>query len=453
MNLSAWQLPAEEQEARANVWPIIKAALAAVDPGEAVRRQVQRSGATLRIGDRTYQLDDYKRVLVIGGGKAGVPMAAALAEILQDRLADGLVVVKRGHVLAERIGAVEVVEAGHPLPDEAGVQGAGRMVSLLEGASEGDLVICVISGGGSALMTLPVQGISLADLRALTGKLLACGATIGEINAVRKHCSRIKGGQLARLASPATLLSLILSDVVGNPLDVIASGPTVPDPTTYDDAYRVLEKYGVVKEVPASIVEHLQAGMAGRILETPKPGDSAFARVQNLIVGSNELAAQAAMEEAERLGFKAMVLSTFIEGEAREVAKVFAGLAKGMAWHDQPLAPPACLVAGGETTVTLRGQGKGGRNQELALAAALALEGWEKVMVVSLATDGNDGPTEAAGAFASGTTVARGQALGLSAQAHLENNDSYAFFAALGDLVLTGPTNTNVNDLIFTFAF
>jgi glycerate 2-kinase len=448
-------LPAAERGWRKRVWPILQAALDAVEPQEAVRRHLRREGSRLHVGDQVYDLDFYRRVLVIGGGKAGAPMAAALNDILGERITGGLVVVKRGHTLTDEQppGTVEIVEAGHPVPDEAGAGGAGRMVSLLDGLDERSLVLCVISGGGSALMTLPVQGISLADSQKLTEQLLRCGATINEMNALRKHCSQLKGGQLARLAQPARLVSLILSDVVGNPLDVIASGPTAPDTTTYDDAYGVLEKYGVVDEVPASIVKHLQAGVRGDIAETPKAGDPVFERVQNLIVGSNELAAEAALQEAQRRGFAAMLLSTYVEGEAREVARVFAGLAKGMARYGHPLKPPACIIAGGETTVTIRGRGKGGRNQELALAAALALAGWEKVAVVSLATDGNDGPTDAAGAFASGATVRRGEEAGLNAGEYLAHNDSYHFFAPLGDLIITGPTNTNVNDLIFTFAF
>jgi glycerate 2-kinase len=449
------QLPTEEREWRERLWPILQAALDAVEPQEALRRHLRREGSRLYIGDQVYDLDFYRRVLVIGGGKAGAPMAAALNDILGERITGGLVVVRRGHILAGKqpAGVVEIVEAGHPVPDGAGMRGAGRMASLLGGLDECSLVLCVISGGGSALMALPARGISLADLQKLTELLLRCGATINEMNAVRKHCSQLKGGQLARLAQPAQLVSLILSDVVGNPLDVIASGPTVPDTATYDDAYGVLEKYGVVGEVPASIIEHLRAGARGEIAETPKAGDPAFARVQNLIVGSNELAAEAAAQEARRRKFAAMLLSTYIEGEAREVGRVFAGLAKGMARHGHPLSPPACIVAGGETTVTIRGRGKGGRNQELALAAALGLAGWEKVALVSLATDGNDGPTDAAGAFANGTTVRRGEEAGLNAGEHLADNDSYNFFAPLGDLIITGPTNTNVNDLVFTFAF
>ena len=443
-----------DREKRELIAAIQRAALAAVDPAEAVRRNVRREGDELRIGERTYHLDEYERIFVVGGGKASAPMAAALAEILGHRLTGGLINVKHGYTLAEgELEGIEFVEAGHPTPDEAGLRGAQRIAKMLEGLTEKDLVICVISGGGSALLTLPAPGISLADVQQLTEALLRCGATINEINAVRKHISRLKGGNLARLAHPAQVVSLILSDVVGSPLDVIASGPTVPDTTTFRDAYGVLEKYGLLDKVPAPIVERLRAGMEGKIEETPKEGDQVFERVYNLVVGDNAIAAQAAVAKAQELGLKALLLSTYVEGEAKEVAKVFAALGKEIARHGRPLARPACLVAGGETTVTIRGKGKGGRNQELALSAALAIEGWEDVYVVGLATDGTDGPTDAAGAIATGSTVARARELGLDAEAYLADNDSYHFFQALGDLIVTGPTNTNVNDLIFVFVF
>ena len=442
-------------ERREIVEAIQAAALAAVEPGEAVRRAVRRQEDFLFVGQRRYDLTDYDRVWIAGGGKAGAPMAAALWGLLSERVAGGVVNVKVGHLLSpgQTCGPVTLVEAGHPTPDEAGQSGATHIVETLSDLTARDLALVVISGGGSALMPLPAEGVTLADKQAITGALLRCGATIGEINAVRKHLSALKGGQLARLAGPATVVSLILSDVVGNPLDVIASGPTVPDTSTFPDAWHVLEKYDLLDGAPPSVVARLRAGQDGKIPDTPKPGDPAFERVQTVIIGSNEIAAQAAVAKARELGLNSLLLSTFIEGEAREVAKVFAGIGKGMARHGWPLSPPACLVAGGETTVTIRGQGKGGRNQELALAAALAIEGWDDLCVVGLATDGTDGPTDAAGAVAWGDTVARARALGLDAETYLANNDSYHFWTALGDLIVTGPTNTNVNDLIFVFAF
>ena len=447
----------KNESRRKSIAAIQAAALAAVAPDAAVKRQFYLEGDVLRVGGRFYPLADYDRIFVVGGGKAGAPMAAAVEEVLGERITAGAVNVKHGYTLAaaarKPASRIQIVEAGHPVPDEAGRQGAEHITQMLTGLGERDLVLVLISGGGSALLTLPSPGISLSDVQTLTGILLRCGATINEINTVRKHISQIKGGQLARLAYPATVVALILSDVVGNPLDVIASGPTVPDPTTFAEAWAVLERYGIVDEIPDSIVSRLQAGLAGQVPETPKASDPVFTRVQNVIVGSNEIAAQAAVDEAREQGFNALLLSTYIEGEAREVARVFAGIAKGMVRHGWPLKPPACLVAGGETTVTIRGRGKGGRNQELALAAALAIDGWQNVAVVGLATDGTDGPTDAAGAIAWGDTVTRARARGLDAAAYLANNDAYHFFQTLGDLIITGPTNTNVNDLIFVFAF
>jgi glycerate 2-kinase len=449
------QLSDTERKRREQVWDIMSAALAAVDPAQAIRQNVSLEGDSLRIGQRSYDLSGYERIFVAGGGKAGSPMVAAIEEILGQRVTTGLVNVKHGYLPPEGadVQRVEIVQAGHPTPDEAGRRGAERMVEMLSSLTEKDLVICLISGGGSALMTLPQPTISLADVQALTGALLRCGATINEINAVRKHISRIKGGQLARLIHPAQVVSLILSDVVGNPLDVIASGPTVPDTTAFTQAYGVLQKYDLLDKVPTSIVEHLAAGVAGKIAETPKEGEAVFATVYNLIVGSNEIAAQAALNRAQELGFNTQLLSTYVEGEAREVAKVLAAIAKEMAQSGQPIPRPACLVVGGETTVTITGEGKGGRNQEMALAAALAIEGWEDVMVVTLATDGTDGPTDAAGGVATGETVAWARELGLDPEEYLANNDSYHFLEALGELIVTGPTNTNVNDLAFVFAF
>jgi len=300
---------------------------------------------------------------------------------------------------------------------------------------------------------LPVEGITLADVQRLTDALLRCGATINELNAVRKHLDRVKGGGLARLAHPATIVSLILSDVVGNPLDVIASGPTAPDSSTFAQAWGVLEKYGVVDQSPRAIVEHLRRGAAGLIPDTPKVGDPVFAATHNLVIGSNQVAARAAVAKAQELGFHTLLLSTYVQGEAREVGQVFAAIARQMADTGEPLPRPGLVVAGGETTVTVRGAGRGGRNQELALAAALSLEGLSDVAVVTLATDGSDGPTDAAGALADGTTVQRARSRGLDPTRYLADNDSYSFFQALGDLLITGPTNTNVNDLTFVFAF
>ncbi len=432
---------------RARMLRVLEAALIAADPVEAIRRAVQRDGDLLRVDGRVYDLREFRRVLVIGGGKAGGAMAQAVEDLLGDRITAGRVIVKTDHLAPTQL--IRLTEAGHPVPDQAGVDGTRAMVELLRDTVSDDLVICLISGGGSALMTLPVEGVSLDDIRAVTGALLASGAPIQAINAVRKHLSQVNGGQLARLAAPAAVIALILSDVVGSPLDVIASGPTVADPTTFADAQAIVARYGIADDLPAAVREHLAAGAAGRVPDTVKAGDPALARVQNVIVADNARAVEAAQAEAEALGFHTLLLSTYVEGEAREVARVVAALAKEIAVADRPVPRPACLLMGGETTVTLRpGHGRGGRNQELALAAALAIDGWAGVEIASLATDGTDGPTDSAGGLVNGSTVARGWALGRSALAALDGQDAYSYLEAVGDLMVTGPTRTNVNDLI-----
>jgi hydroxypyruvate reductase len=324
---------------------------------------------------------------------------------------------------------------------------------LLDGLTPADLVIALLSGGGSALLENPAAGLTLADLQRTTDLLLRSGAAIGEVNAVRKHLSAVKGGGLARRAAPARLVALVLSDVVGSPLDVIASGPTVPDLTTFRDASTVIERYDLWSALPERVVARLQAGLAGAVPETPKPDDPVFSRVQTAVVGSNAHAARAAAARATEMGFHVQVLSTYVEGEAREVGRVLAALAREIDASGQPLPRPACLVLGGETTVTVRGEGRGGRNQEVALGCAPGVAGLADVLVLSAATDGGDGPTDAAGAWVDGTTALRARALGLDVDAFLARNDSYAFFAALGDLLIIGPTLTNVNDLMFVYAF
>ncbi len=441
-------LPPKASEAILNV---MHAALAAVDPADALRRVVELHGGHLRVGTYSYDLDSYERIYVVGAGKASAPMAVALEELLGERITAGWVNVRDGYTAPTR--TISIHEAGHPVPDARGVAGSQRIVDLLHQAGSKDLVFCLISGGGSALMTLPVAGITLNDIELLTQALLSSGATINEINTIRKHVSQLKGGQLTRLAQPAEVVALILSDVIGDPLDVIASGPTSPDSTTFGQAHAVLQKYGLLSEVPQGIVRHLQRGMQGRVPETAKVDDDAFRRTNNVILASNAHAAQAAVERASQLGLNNMLLSTFVEGEAREVAKVMAALAREMASSGRPIPRPACIVAGGETTVTVRGRGLGGRNQELALAAAPFIAGLENVAVISLGTDGTDGPTDAAGAIITGRTVSRAGDKGLSVELHLADNDAYRFFETLGDLIVTGPTNTNVNDLILVFGF
>ncbi len=444
------------------VLDVLAAALQAVEPAQAVRSALQREGEVLRVAKRTYDLD-YARIFVVGAGKAGDPMARAVEQLLGERVKAGLVVVKTGHVdrAQSANSAVQIVEASHPLPNEAGVAAGRQILALAEQASADDLVIVLLSGGGSALLVAPAPGLTLADLQAMTDALLASGADIREINCLRKHCSAVKGGQLARAVAPATLLTLVLSDVVGSPLDAIASGPTVPDSTTWADAWAIVERYDLVAKLPASIVARLHDGLAGKIAETPKPDDPLFLdeayAPQTVVVADNRVAAEAAAAQASALGFQPLLLTTFLEGEAREVARVVVALAKEICASGQPIAPPACLILGGETTVTLsENPGRGGRNQTLALAAALEIDGAQRsgldnVTIVSLATDGTDGPTDSAGGLVDSSTLARGRAQGLDARDHLRRHDAYPFLAATHDLLLTGPTQTNVNDLIFVF--
>ena len=425
---------------------IFQAGIAAVDPSAALKKYLCRRGDLLIVGSNRYDLRDYKRVLVVGAGKAAAPMAAGLEEVLADKLTTGLIVVKYGHGLPLKL--IKVVEAGHPLPDEAGEKGAEEVINLLKDCTDTDLVFCLLSGGASALLPAPARGISLKDKQEVTNLLLKSGAHISEVNAVRKHLSRLKGGGLAAITYPATLVALILSDCVGDPLEVIASGPTAPDLTSFKDCLEILRRYNIADKVPAEVVERFIAGAEGKVPETPKEGNQGLEKTQNLIVGNNLLATRAARDKAEEMGFNSVILSTFIQGESREVARVLAAIIKEIRVTGQPVAPPACLIAGGETTVSVKGDGMGGRNQELALAAALEIKGLKDVLLLSAGTDGTDGPTDAAGAFADGSTVERGLKRKLAPHEFLERNDAYNYFYGLGDLLVTGPTRTNVMDLI-----
>ena len=424
---------------------VFRAGVEAADPVAAVLRFLRVKQGRLLAGRRRYPLDAFDNVWVVGAGKAGAAMAQAVERVLGARIRGGLVNVKDGHLA--RLRRIELNECGHPVPDGRGVRGAERIADIVRGAGKRDLIVCVISGGASALLPMPAAPVTLEEKRATTSLLLACGANIHEINAVRKHISRIKGGQLARLAYPAQVLALLVSDVVGDDLDVIGSGPTAPDASTFAGAQAILDKYGLRERIPAAVRERIERGVRGEIAETPKPGDPAFERTTNLIVGSNRLAVDAAARKARELGLRPVVLSTVIEGEAREVARMHAAIAREVRATGRPLKPPLCLISGGETTVTLRGNGLGGRNQEFVLAAAIDLAGSNEVVVLSGGTDGTDGPTDAAGAIADGATLERAGRLGLNARQFLAENDSYRFFDALGDLLKTGPTGTNVMDL------
>jgi hydroxypyruvate reductase len=434
---------------RANAKAIFRAALEASSAGNAVERHVRLSGRgrILRIGSLSLKLNEFDRIFVVGAGKAGASMAAALERILgPENISGGLINVKHGHTRPAP-KAVCLHECGHPLPDQPGLDGAHRIEDLLRELNARDLLFVLISGGASALLPAPASPLTLADKQQTTDLLLRAGADIFELNAVRKHLSALKGGQLAALAYPATVVSLLLSDVIGDPLDVIGSGPTAPDSSTFEEALRVLAKYGLSKRVPAAVFARLERGAEGRLPETPKPGDAIFSNVTNFVIGSNRLALDAAAQAARSLGYRTLILSSTMQGETREVARVYAEILREIVSSGHPLKRPACLLSGGETTVTVRGKGKGGRNQEFALAAALSLSGIPDIAVLSAGTDGTDGPTDAAGALADGETVSRAVKLGLLPADHLMNNDAYPFFEALGDLVKTGSTGTNVMDL------
>jgi len=414
---------------------IFQAALSAADPAGAVERHLKRR-----------DFSRFRDIYVVGAGKAGASMAQAAERVLGRRIAAGLLNVKYGHTV--KLRRIELNECGHPVPDLNGVAGAERIAGIAAGAGKDDLVICLISGGASALLPAPAEGITLEEKQATTRLLLASGASIHEINSIRKHISRIKGGQLARLAAPARVESLMLSDVIGDNLDVIGSGPTAPDVSTFAGAVEILDRYGIRERVPASVRERIEQGARGAVPETPKPDDPVFARVRNTIVGSNRLALAAAAARARALGYRTLVLSSEIQGEAREIARMHAAIASEMARTGHPMKPPACLITGGETTVTIRGDGLGGRAQEFALAAALDIAGLENVVVFCAGTDGTDGPTNAAGAVADGQTLARKP----DARSYLNRNDSYHYFEALNDLIITGPTNTNVMDVCIVLA-
>jgi len=431
---------------RAAAARILGRALEAADPYAATRRHLRLAGDRLLVAGRPFSIPRGARVVVVGVGKAGAPMARAVEDVLGSRITSGVVTVKRGYTLPLR--RIALREAAHPVPDAAGEAAAREMMDAVRDLRPRDLVLCLISGGGSALLPLARPGVALDEVVRTTELLLRSGATIREMNTVRKHLSAIAGGQLARAVSPARLVTLIVSDVVGTPLDVVASGPTVPDPTTYADALRVLDAYDLASRVPAAVRRTLRRGVRSALPETPKPGDAAFRSAHVVVVADNAAAARAAVSEARRLGFRARLLSTYIEGEARAIGRTLGGVARQMAETGDPIGRPACLVAGGETTVTMRGSGKGGRNQELALAGALSLEDVPHALLVSFATDGGDGPTDAAGGVADGTTLRRARAQGLDPMRHLNDNNAYPLLAAVGDLIRTGPTNTNVADLM-----
>jgi len=433
------------RKARALALKSLESALNAVDPKQLIKSKLSLKNSILKANQYSFDLEKCKNVYVIGGGKASGSMAEALEQILGKHIANGLVNIPHGSKHKTEI--IKFQEASHPIPDKSGVEGTRCMLKIAEQARKEDLVICLISGGGSSLMPLPRSGITINDKRKTTEALLKCGATINEINTVRKHISDFKGGWLAKKAYPATVLNIILSDVVGDPLDFIASGPTVPDSTTFSEAIKVLKKYGLWDKSSVSIKKVLSSGEKGLIPETPKATDKAFKKVCNVIIGNNRFASLAVCEQLRSAGLNTLLLTSTLEGEARHVGVMLASIAREVVLSGNPISKPAGIVAGGETTVTVAGKGLGGRNQEISLAAALKMGGMDGVVVASLSTDGVDGPTYAAGAIVDGKTIARGAEMDLNPEELLAENDSYNFFSKLGDLIFTGPTGTNVNDV------
>lgn len=447
------------RDAREDARAIFTRALEEVNPGRLLERRMSREGNQLRIrhdrGQFSLDLESFRHVLVLGMGKASGELAVSLETILGDRIDDGFVVTKA--IGGKSCKRVRLAEASHPVPDSRSVEAGMEAMALAErargweSAGEPTLVLVLISGGGSALLCLPAEGLSLEDKAGTTKLLLGSGARIGEMNAVRKHLSGIKGGRLAEAFYPSTLISLVLSDVMGDDLDTIASGPTVPDTSTWEEAAGILRRRGLWEAIPVRARKLMEKGLEGAKPDTPKPGSPVFEKARSFILGNNLLALKGAREEALGRGYACLVLSSRLEGEAREIARVFSAMAVDMERYGIPLARPACVLAGGETTVRLRGGGRGGRNQEMALAFLCALEDSKALgldlIFLSAGTDGADGPTDAAGAFAHPSMVGRARGMGLEPGSFLADNDSYTFFETLGGLLKTGPTGTNVCDV------
>ena len=429
---------------------IFNTALAAVDPYRAVLNAVRLERNTLHIADAAYALHAYTHIVVVGAGKATARMAMAIEALLGERISAGLIIVKEGH--QARLNIIRQVEAAHPVPNQAGLQGTQEILEMARQADETTLFICLLSGGASALLLAPVADVTLADKQEVTSLLLKAGADIAELNAVRKHLSAVKGGRLAQAAFPAHIVTLVLSDVIGDSLDVIASGPTAEDRSTFADAWEVIEKYHLQHKIPQRVVHHLQQGMTGKIPETVKAGNTCLRNVQTVVVGNLRLALEAAKEKAEQLGMHAEIISTDLQGEARAAAHMLAQAARASLGRMQ-LHERRCLLSGGETTVSVTGSGMGGRNQELALAFAIEIAGLEDVALLSAGTDGSDGANDAAGALVNGSTAASARQFGIEPEQYLADNDSYHFFqqfdARSGGHAhfITGPTGTNVMDL------
>ncbi len=425
---------------------IFREALRSVDPSFIVKGYAEKIHSY-------YSMKGFTKLIVTGFGKAAYQMALAVEEMFDnDQISGGIVVTKYGHTKKEKsevrsqeseeLKKIKVLEAAHPVPDENGFKAAQEIIELVEEADEHTLVLCLISGGGSALFVSPCDGVTLAEKQAITDLLLKCGADITELNSVRKHLSGVKGGRLAEIASPAEIISLMISDVVGDKLDVIASGPTAPDLSTYQDALDVINKFNLADKAPENVINTFKEGIKGTIPDTPKQNNPVFGNVQNIVIGSNQIAINAAKKEAEALGFDAEIISTELTGDAGEVGKWLAEKALKERSNSSK-----CLISGGETTVIVKGSGKGGRNTELALSFAMEIEGVDGITFLSAGTDGTDGPTDAAGAIVDGQTITKAKSLGLNPQEYLDNNDSYSFFKETDSLIITGPTGTNVMDV------
>lgn len=447
---------------------IFTAALERANPYQILKNSLYLKDNQLEVNTEhnqlTIDLTNFDELIILGWGKAAAKMAVAIEEIFAGRIDRGLIITKYGHT--ESLQHLPLMEAGHPIPDENSLRAAQKIKELLssrskspawngKGISEKTLIISLISGGGSALIAYPMQTdeitLTLADQQQTTQTLLSCGATIHEINCIRKHLSMIKGGQLVQWMSPATAINLILSDVVGDRLEVISSGMTAPDPSTYQDAQQIIEKYNIAAKIPANVMKIIEEGVAGKIKETPKPNAEIFDNIENILIGTNYLSLLAAEKKAKALGYHSLILSSHLTGEAKEIAKFFVGIARDIQKHNLPIKKPACIIAGGETTVTIHGNGKGGRNQELALSFLAEMERYqlenENIYFLSAATDGNDGPTDAAGAFAAPEISGKANIKKLNIQSYLKNNDAYHFYEKTGFLLKTGATNTNVCDV------
>ncbi len=424
---------------------VIWQAIESVNPENAINRNFRLKYENLHVGDTILKLSDFQKVHIVGAGKASTQMAKALENILLKRLTGGMVYTKRGSEVP--LHTVNVFAADHPVPDRDSLLAAQRTMEFAKNCELQDLIICLISGGASAMWSLPVSGVNFEDKQKTVATLLKCGANIHEMNTIRKHLSRIKGGHLAQMAHPATVVTLAISDVVGDEISSIGSGPTVGDPTTFKQAMAVLEKYNIALELPSSVLDYLWNGAQRKNKETPKPSDPLFKKNPVCIISTNGDALNTAMETGRHLGYKTYIHTGKLTGEASVIGPKLVQKIKEMAASRRPGDQPIMMLSGGETTVTVKGNGKGGRNQELALAAAIALEGEHEIIAASIGTDGVDGETDAAGAFADSTTITRGKAKGLDAAAYLADNNSYEYFSNLGDLIKTGPTGTNVMDI------